>query len=258
MKIQDRQGAQPRIKNVVQAKAVVLPSRSTEKDRGAAADFIVPVDTDFVVFDDFLGDAGDALAAPWTVTSTETGGTPVKDFLANGTGGIFKLAGDTTSEAQTVRLDFGDHLPIDSAKNAVIEVRVQVQFNSTDTEFTADERLVVGLGSAYNATLDDVAKNAWFRIEGASLNLLAEVDDGTTDDDDNDTGIDIVDEAWITLRIDLSDPATVRFYADGALVSELAASAMTGNVQPIIAYQKDAGAEAQVILIDYVKVWCER
>jgi len=253
----NRRLPQPQWKRPVQAEGIVLVSRAT-KDQSNAADFIAPVDVTSVLMEDFHGAAGASIPAPFAVASTETGGTPVKDFLSNSFAGALKLAGDTTSEAQSVRVDFGDNLIINSGANPVMEARIKVQFNSTDTEFTPDERLVVGLCGAYNATLDSVAAHAWFRIEGASLNLLIESDDGTTDDDDNDSGVDIVDDEWIVLRIDASDLATVRFYANGAPCGELDATDLSGGLQPIVAYQKDAGAEAQVILVDYIKVWADR
>ena len=50
------------------------------------------------------------------------------------------------------------------------------------------QSLTIGLASAFNATLDSVATNLWFRYI-ASLVPVIEGDDGTTDTDDQATGV---------------------------------------------------------------------
>lgn len=254
----DRKNAQPRFRKGPAALngGAVFPTADT-LDTREAADFYAPVSAGWEFADDFIGASGDTVPIPWTATTTETGGTPVADFVDNAAGGQFQIGGDSTDEAQTARIDFGDHLIIDSTKNPVIEARIKIQY-ADDTAFTADEVFVFGLASAYNATLDNVAKHAWFRVEGADTALLLETDDGTTDNDDEDVGQDLADDTWAVLRIDASDLSAIKFYKDGALIGDLDAAALTGNLQPIVAYQKGAGADVQVILVDYIKVWAER
>jgi len=256
MDANDRKYAQPQIRKEMSAKGIVLVS-DNNLDSREAADFLAPVDVGWEFFDDFPQASGDTVPAPWAATITDTAGTAVADYVDNAAGGQFKIGGDSQSEAQTARIDFGDHLIIDSTKNFVFEARVQVQY-ADDTAFTADERLVVGLASAYNATLDNVAKNAWFRVEGADTALLLETDDGATDNDDEDVGQDLANDTWAVLRIEGSDLDAIKFYKDGVLIGDLDAGALTGNLQPIVAYQRDAGADVQVIFVDYVKVWQER
>jgi len=256
MDANDRKYAQPQIRKEMSAKGIVLVSDATLDSR-EAADFIAPVDAGWSLVEDFNAADGDTPIVPWTATITDTAGTAVADFVANAAGGQFKLGGDSQSEAQTARIDFGDHLVIDSTKNFVFEARVQVQY-ADDTAFTADERLVIGLASAYNATLDSVAKHAWFRVEGADTALLLETDDGATDNDDEDVGQDLANDSWAILRIEGSDLDAIKFYRDGVLIGDLDAAALSGNLQPMVAYQRDAGADEQVILIDYIKVWQER
>jgi hypothetical protein len=138
------------------------------------------------------------------------------------------------------------------------------KINWSGATFSADQRAVIGLSSARNATLDSVANNAWFRVEGANLNLLFETDDGTTDTDDQDTTVDLVDDTFITTRIDLTDLSAVKFLVNaedgnGFVVKGTASvPAMTGGLQFFMEMQKDAGAETEAFVIDYVKILSKR
>jgi hypothetical protein len=254
----DRINAQPRFRSGPAAlNGGAVYTTDATRDVREAADFYAPVSAGSEFSEDFFGKEGQTLRTPFVATTTETGGTPDAGYESSTAGGAVVLGGDGTSEAQTARVDFADSLCFDSTKNVCIEARIQIQY-ADDTAFTADERFVFGLASAYNATLDNIAKLAWFRVEGADTALLLETDDGTTDNDDQDVGQDMVNDTWAVLRIDMSDLSAVKFYKDGALIGDLDASAMTGNLQPIVAYQRDAGNDQQIILVDYVKVWAER
>lgn len=255
----DRKNAQPRFRSNAPAAlnrgAVYTTSATLDNREGA--DFYAPVSEGWELSEDFEGASGDTLLIPWGAAETSPAGSPTIDFVDNAAGGQYQLAGDATDEAQSLHLDFGDHKIVDSTKNPVVEARIQIQY-ADDTAFTADERFIFGLAEDWNATLDSITKHAWFRVEGADTALLLETDDGTTDNDDEDVGQDMVNDTWTVLRIDMSDLAAVKFYKDGALIGDLDASAMTGNLQPMVAYQKDAGTDQQVVLIDYIKVWAER
>ena len=210
------------------------------------------------IVDDFFGDAGQALGRPWVYTETGTSTNPTGDFVSGVGAGVFRLLHSADSEAQTMRVDHGDTLMINMSKKPRIEIRAKLDF--AGATFSADQRAVFGLASTYNATLDNIATNAWFRVEGANLNILAEVDDGTTDTDDFDTGADIVDNTFVVFEIDASDLTAVQFRVDGVLVATKAMSALAANtyVQPICAIQRDAGTEAEKLDIDYIQVTYER
>ena len=171
--------------------------------------------------------------------------------------GVYKISHDGTSEAQAGQVTFNDQLVINPTKGPIFEARFKINF--AGATFSADQRAVVGLCSVHpNAedSLDAVISNLWFRVEGASLNIYIESDDGTLDDDDNDSGVDIVDDTFITVRIDASNLDAVKFYVNGALIAQtLDAGALTSaNVlQPIFCIQRDAGAEAEVMHIDFYR-----
>lgn len=208
-------------------------------------------------YDDFLGDAGQALGRPGVYTETGGGGF-TGDFISGAEAGVYRLLHGNANEAQSGRYDWGDTLQINMSKKPRMECRVRLNPNAA--AFSADQRCVIGLASADNATLDSVVTNAWFRIEGANLNILAETDDGTTDDDDNDTGVDYVKNAWMVLEIEVVSLTQVEFRVDGVLVQTLSLAALAANtfVQPYINIQKDAGTETENLDIDYLHITWER
>jgi hypothetical protein len=113
--------------------------------------------------------------SPWVkrVTGSAT--------CAGGSSGI-TLALDATSEAQITNLYMNDILSYD-----IDDILAFGFVAQTSVALGANARFAFGLGSAYNATLDSVAANAWFIGAGSSA-VLCESDDGTNDYDDKSTG----------------------------------------------------------------------
>lgn len=211
------------------------------------------------VFEDFLAAAGVTLPAPWGKHDTSSAGSPTTNYVANAFNGEYNIAHDSQSEQQNLALYWADQLMIDPTKNPVFECRMKINF--AGAAFTADQRIVIGLAAARNATLDSNATHAWFRIEGANLNILWETDDASTDDDDNDSTIDIVDDTYTVFRIELSDLADIKFYVDGVRCGGgTAAAALTAShkLQPYVEIQRDAGAETESVVIDYIMVEQDR
>lgn len=205
---------------------------------------------------DFLLDAGATLPIPFVKTVSGGGG----DFVADAINGEYALTHTGGAGAETMCLSWADQLMIDPTKKPMMEVRLKINF--AGATFTADQRIVIGFASARNATLDDIASNVWFRIEGASLDIFWETDDGTTDDNDNNTAIDIVDDTFLTLRIDMSSLSDIKFYINNQLTGggTAAAPLLTAaqKLQPYIEIQRDGGAEAEVVTIDYIDVEWDR
>lgn len=159
-----------------------------------------------------------------------------------------------TNEAQTAVLTWGDQLHIPASRAWMFEAIVK--FGTIG----ANERAVVGLCSAYNATWDSTDQNAWFRLEG-DMNLDIETDDATTNDDDNDTGIDIVADTYYLLRIYKAPSGAVHFYAhnlttDANHAGELSAPAFTTShlLQPIFGVQKASGTGVPSVTCDYMRI----
>jgi hypothetical protein len=209
----------------------------------------------FVYEQDFPLAASGTIPPPLAKDGQTAGSTG--DYLADVAGGVYSLATDATSEAQAIQLTFGNQLIVDPTKGPIFEARVRL--NIPGATPSADERWVVGLCSDHtNAedALDAVVSNAWFRGEGANLNIFAEGDDGTNDDDDNDTTIDYVDNTFLLLKIDMTDLDAVTFSINGTVRATIDLGALTGStlLQPIFCYQRDAGAEINLLQVDWFKI----
>lgn len=211
------------------------------------------------VSEDFLSDAGATLPKPWGTQDTSAAGAPTLDYVADAACGEYKLQHASNSEVETITLYFADQLVFDITKDPIFEARLKIDGTSAAVLPTGT-RLVAGLASARNATLDSVATNAWFRVEGAGAGraILWETDDGTTDTDDQATGVSYAEGTYLVLKIDATTLTAVKFYINGALVGTGSMGAATGNVQPFIELQKGADAGTAKVTIDYVKVCADR
>lgn len=170
--------------------------------------------------------------------------------------GEAKLSFVTTAEAQVVGLDWADQNLIPASARPVFQCRAKF------SGVIAGNRWVMGLADNYAATLDDVVNNCWFRVEGNSLNLLAEVDDSTTDDDDNDTTFDLVADTYYLFTIDATDTGAIRFSVNDECYLELAGAAFAAAdvLQPVIWMQNDAGGAStdKTMTIDFIRVSWDR
>jgi hypothetical protein len=174
-------------------------------------------------------------------TAVLTGTTPTALCITED-GGAAKLTLTSTSEAQLAVLYHNDVLAFDVRKLKYIEfVALVAGVDSVTT-------IVFGLASAHNATLDSIATNAWFRIQGAASTsaVVVETDDATTDNDDKATGQTLAG-VYKTFKIDfekgLSD---VRFFIEGERVAQDTTFDMSAlgaglNVQPYVAVAKASG-----------------
>lgn len=219
-------------------------------------------------YEEFLPTAGATLPAPWTKTLVGAA-PPTGDYGANGRNGTYVMSTTGADELQSVTLSFGNQLTIPATRGWIFECQLAINF--AGAAFVALERAVWGMASARNATLDSVTNNCWFRNEGASLNILSESDDGTTDTDDRATGIAMVDNIMHRYLIDASQPGTqIRFFVDlnqgdgwqestgGAHAA--AAWVLTDRLQPYFEIQSDAAAvnAAEVLTLDYCAVAWQR
>jgi hypothetical protein len=233
---------------------------STPMDNPPASPGIVDEATYFVIRDDFPLAAGGTLPAPLAKTLQ---GSATGDYVASAAGGVYSLATVVTSEAEAAQLTFNDQLLIDPTKGPIFEARIRV--NMPGATITADERFVVGLASAHataQAALDSVVSHAWFRGEGANLNLFVEWDDGVRDADDRDSGFDYVKNTFVLLRIDMTDLAKVKFFVNGVQsttqIGNMSALTSSNLLQPIFCYQRDAGTEINQLQVDWYRVFNTR
>lgn len=133
-------------------------------------------------------------------------------------------------------------------------LRARVKFST----IAANEFGVVGLAKARNTTYDSIATHVWFRLD-ADMDILIEGDDGATDTDDVDTGINAFDGTYLDLQIDCADLSAVKFEIDGVSVStEIAIPAATGTVQPFVGVGKASGTGTPSVTVDTLEVEWDR
>lgn len=194
-------------------------------------------------------------ATPWLVDDTSSSGTPV---YTKGTSEA-TLTLVSTNEIENVCLHFNDALDFDIDDIQRVSMRVKIGAST----FTSGSILCFGVGSARNDTANDVAANAWFRMEGANSTTLvyAETDDGTRDVDDISTGVTL-GTTYKDFVIDFTGgKSNVKFYIDGQRVCATQTfdmSAYSSGLQPIIQIQKAANTNVDSVVVDYVEIVSKR
>lgn len=221
-----------------------------------------------VFYDDFVGSklakiiTGENTVAPWTCLDTDNDADVI--LVANEPNGVVNIAVGASDITQFSVLYFGDQLPFRMDQGLVIEFGAKIHTIPSSEAGTELPEIELGLASAHNATSDTVGTNAWFKMVGDDANVYWETDDGNTDDDDNDTGVDAVADVFHVFRIDCNVAAATKFYIDGALVGTATMAGLTTTencVQPYFRVSKTKVA-AQIgiaaVYLDYVKVFQNR
>jgi len=219
---------------------------------------------------DFLQDAGQTAVLPWSVT--EAGSTSATGDFIESPDGVLRLLHSTDNAAEAMLLSLGGTHAVSPTKEPIFEARVKVNL-STDSAYAAASvyEVIVGMATAGSAVsvsaaaFDGFADNVGFRLGGgaqATNSIFMESDDGTTDNDDKDSGIDFTAGSYHVYKIDMTDTSDVRFYVDGVLanngntfdMSEIAAG---DHLEPFILFARtNAGGteRAHSLDIDYVNV----
>ncbi len=215
---------------------------------------------DFVNYeDDFMGASvtfptSANIGTPW-VTAV-TGAAPPTHVRA---ASHATLTLTSANQAQILSLHHGDQLAFDIDDIQRVEMRVKIGAAT----FTSGSILVFGVSSARNDTADDVTAFAWFRMEGANstTQVYCESDDGSTDRNDIATGVTL-GTSYKTFVIDFTGgKSNVKFLIDGIPVATSTTfdmSAYSSGLQPMIQLQKAANTNADVCVVDYVRVVAKR
>ncbi|HEU4753371.1 MAG TPA: hypothetical protein VFU47_09715, partial [Armatimonadota bacterium] len=178
---------------------------------------------------------------------------------ANVANGVYRLKLANTNEAETFGFTFRGQLIIPANVQWYFETRLKIP-----TAITTNQVAVFVLCSTVTDVLDDITRNAWFRLQ-ASMDLLAELDDATTDTDDQDTGKDLTADTYYVFSIQKMPGGKVQFRVRDAsgqketLLKEISgASFGANNLQPVILVQKSTGTSQPAIDVDYVLAIWER
>jgi|GEM_PF-1682749 len=215
------------------------------------------------MLEEFAARTGQGLPTWLGMTETSAAGTPTTDYVADAVTGVYAVKFDTTNEVETITVSQGDQRTWDIAKNPIVEFRLKVESDVTGGGgvFAAGDKCVFGLAHDRNATLDDNTVHAWFMFAGANHNVYVETDDGTTDNDDNDTSQDWAENTFARYKIDTTDQANIKFYINDIDVTPetMTLAAATGNLQVYAECQKAAALNKDHRLsLDYIIVDAER
>lgn len=209
-------------------------------------------------FDDF---DGGSLSSPWTAKIVGT--TPTFAKVANEVNGVYRGTLASTSEAETVGVDFGDSLMLNqpSAGRTHVNGLTKPIFEAyvrIPTAITTNQTVVIGLATAFNATLTSISEYAWFRLS-ANMNVLIEANDGTT----VTTGqvpksgtFTLTANQFYLFSVDMTFLDQVRFWVDDNLMGTIPMLALTSamKLQPVVYLQKSTGATTPTIDIDWANV----
>lgn len=230
------------------------------------------------VFEDFIGDrliaetgSKDVDAGPWTYKDVSSSGSPTAAIVANADNGQWAFTFASTTEAEELVLYWDDELNIDSDQEPVFIIRFKTAC-AVGGAFDSNTHFVAGLASAYNTTTDTIAQNAWIRLEGANNNILLESDDNTTNTDDQDSGVDYVDDTFYEFMVSMSalhgaSATDVRFFYRSTLGGDWTALTVAGvtfkvaadtALQPFMKLMKASDANTDGVVIDYVRVYWKR
>ena len=202
-------------------------------------------------FEDFIGAAFNTTDGAWATVDV---GDATEGLVSGVHAGEFALALAATSEAEQAVLYHGDNKNFDIDSKLIFECRAKVVTPGTGVT------VVLGVADDDNATKDDIAANAWFRLE-AALALMAETDDGFTDNDDVDLSTTLVSGTYYTFRIDMTNTQDVKFYVDGVRVGAATTFNMQvfgGRLQPYFSVSKASGTGTGTLTVDWVKLWATR
>lgn len=195
-------------------------------------------------------------AAAWSLRDgSRTGGIAdtLQEVLGLGvrvlSGGSLSLEFDAVSEAATASLLSGAAFPI--ADQILFQATVNVIANGDAAAFDA----VVGLANDDHATdADAITESVFASINGASTNINAESDDGTTEVAATDTTVDFTAGTPFSVWIDARDKADVKIYVNGARVlsgSTFVLSDATGPLRALIQMEKTTDdTAAQIVVLD--------
>jgi hypothetical protein len=209
-------------------------------------------------FDEF---DGATLSSPWATRIAGT--TPTMAKVANEVNGVWRATLASTSEAETAGADFGDSLMLSQPSAGrthvnTLNVPVFEAYVRIPTALTTAQTVVIGLATAFNATLTSISKYVWFRFN-ANMNVLLESKDGTnTNTAQAPTAgtLTLTANQFYLFSIDWVDPANVRMFVDDNLVGTLnmGALAATDKFQPSCYLQKASGVSVPTLDIDWAMI----
>jgi hypothetical protein len=190
-----------------------------------------------------------------TWTKLVTGAAPPTQLIkADQPGGVIEMLLTAAVEIQLSGIYMADERPFTLNRGLNFEARYRFPTLPANAS-----TVVIGLAGDHNAAIDTVAESIWFRHDFSGL-ITVETDDTANETSKVTTGVTIIADEWVVVRIDCADPASVKFFVNGNPV----ATATTFNMnttpglqlQPVARLDKAANASnLGVMQIDYIKCW---
>lgn len=177
------------------------------------------------------------------LVKTVVGSTTVLMPILESYGGAYRMAFGLTAEAQ--KLDLLSKNSVPKAVPFIVEGRCAVY----DIGDAAALDFNIGIANGTHASdADAITESVFIHMDGTSLNLLVESDDGTTENAAADSTLDAVDDTYFDFRIDCRDLAAIKFYINGVRVMDgvtgaaktLALGAATGPFKLLAHLEKSA------------------
>jgi hypothetical protein len=189
---------------------------------------------------------------PFHTVLVDTAGAPA----INRRGGAHDLSLDTTNEAQKVDAlsDDGFALGATAPNGCIIEMAINV----TTEDSSATGEFFAGIASGTAATLleTNVAQLLGIRLNGNSLVINVEAQDGTNTLASTSTTISYVVGTRFEVWIDARNPAAVLFYVNGVQVLASTACNVSAGASTwkLLAYLiKTANAAAMAVNVDWLR-----
>jgi predicted RecA/RadA family phage recombinase len=162
------------------------------------------------------------------------------------------LSADATNEAQ--KIDVLSDLSIPIAVPFIVEGRMAI----FDISAGANPDFNIGIANATHATdADSITESMFIHLDGSSLNILAESDDGTTEVAATDTTVDAVDDTFFDFRFDCRVLTDIQLYING--VNRLPASvfkldAATGPMKLLAHLEKTSSTDTAVVHVAHLAI----
>jgi len=186
----------------------------------------------------------------WDTVVVKTAGTPAATRDVAGDNVAFTFS--ATAEAQ--KLDALSRASVAVADGPILEGRLAVY----DIGDAAAIDISIGLANATHASdADQITESVFFHLDGNSLDIKAESDDGTTEVNATDTTVDAVDDTYFEVWIDARDPADIQLYIDGVNVlpdSVFKLNAATGPLKALFHVEKTADDTTADVRVEYINV----
>lgn len=179
-----------------------------------------------------------------------TNGLGVTQTALGGTG--VTLSFDAVAEAAMAAIYSVDTVPV--ADGPIFEGRFAIYDIGDDAALD----ISIGLANGTHATdFDSVTESVLFHLDGNSLVINGESDDGTIENAAATTGTSAVDDTFFEVWIDCRNIASCKLYIDG--VQKLSGttfnlSAATGPLLPIVHIEKTSNDTTADVRVDWMGV----